>query len=128
MPCRRPLCVLLAFLLAASCNRAPTRSSRPAPPSSYEVEFKPLTPLSPNRPTHIAVDSLGNICWVQENETADDSVFIMGEGDIPRATELTVAHIAAALGSPGGSRNISSLAPARSGGLYFYFSGKSGRN
>src|SRR4051794_27367917 len=121
---RRLVLVLLVLVACGSCKPAPSRprvAKIVAP--IFEVELKPLTPLIANTPTHVVVDSLGNICWVQESEAGDDNMFIIGEGEIPRSTNLTSARILAALGASGGSGNIQSLAAGRNGALYFYFLG-----
>src|SRR4051812_39998626 len=112
-----------------SCER---RSAAPLPATSpaqivFELELKPLTPLLPNRPTHVAVDPLGNIYWVQETDRADDTMFVIGEGDIPRATQLSGGTIAAAMNASGGRGNIQGIASGPGGEIYFYFTGGLGR-
>src|SRR5439155_7259479 len=105
--------MMVAIALApAACDRRPVASLPSTAPTQpvLELELKPLTPLLPNRITHVAVDPLGNIYWVQETDRADDTLFVIGEGDIPRATQLSVANIAAALGAPGGRGIIQVIA------------------
>src|SRR5690242_20504676 len=93
--CRIGVLAGLVIALMFGCDRRPATSgagggaAAVAAPPEYELELKPLTPLAENAPTHIVVDSLGNICWVQETERKDDTLFIMGEGLIPRTTELS---------------------------------------
>src|SRR5689334_18929207 len=104
--------VVAAIALAgASCDRQPPRvvSTAPSAPR-LALELKPLTPLLPNRPTHVVLDSLGNIYWAQETDRGDDILFIMGEGEIPRATQLSVANVAAAMGASGATGNLQSIA------------------
>jgi hypothetical protein len=117
--------------LLIGCDRKPVSLIPVAPRTdtgpSYEAELQPLTPLARGRLTHIAVDSLGNVYWVQESGARDDTLFVMGEARIPRTAALTAARIADALGARGGSGNIQSIAPARGGDLYFYFRGSAGR-
>ena len=103
-----------------------TRASEPA----LDLELKPLTPLLPNRPTHATVDRYGNVYWVQETDRGDDTMFVIGEGGIPRATPLSVANIAALLDAPDARRgNIHGIAAASDAGgdIYFYFLGVHGR-
>ncbi|HEX8522310.1 MAG TPA: hypothetical protein VF669_08645 [Tepidisphaeraceae bacterium] len=131
MPRTRVILLFLA-LIALGCDskpKAPTFVPPEREPEgpTYEIELQPLTPLAVGRQTHVVVDSLGNICWVQESPKADDILFIMGEDKIPRSTTLTVPRICDALGEPGGTGNIQSIAAARNGEIYFYFSGARAR-
>src|SRR4051812_19566369 len=75
----------ITALLSSACDRRP--AAAPLPPSTqplgYQLEIKPLTPLLPARDTHVAVDSLGNVYWVQESDRGDDTLFVIGEGEIP---------------------------------------------
>ena len=91
-------CGLVLLLLAlGACDREPARvtpSTNPAP-QGYQLELKPITPLLPSRSTHVALDSLGNVYWVQESDRGDDTLFVIGEGEIPRATQLSAANISA---------------------------------
>src|SRR6266542_3279467 len=108
------LLLLVAPLL--SCDRkSSTIENIPvpeaqAPGPTYELNFQPLAPLERSKPTHVTVDSLGSIYWVQEHETGDDVVFIMGETQIPRPSDLTAVGIAEAMGFRNGSGNVQSLA------------------
>ena len=113
----------------AACDRAPERTatSAPAVEPSFQLELKPLTPLLPARPTHVAVDALGNVYWVQEADRRDDTLFVIGEGEIPRATQLSAANISALLGAPTGRGNIHGVASGPGGEMYFYFLGSQGR-
>src|SRR4029079_656295 len=97
-------------------------STAPVRPA-LQVDLKPLTPLLPNRPTHVVLDSLGNVYWSQETDRGDDILFVMGDGDIPRATQLSVATVAAALGASGATGNLQGLGAGGGGDVYFYFSG-----
>jgi hypothetical protein len=124
------LAIALAFALAlAACDRRPSAPAVATAPAAValELELKPITPLLPNRPTHVTVDMLGNIYWVQEGDRADDTMFVIGEGDIPRATQLSVANIAAAMDASGARGNIHDIAAGPGGEIYFYFSGNAGR-
>jgi hypothetical protein len=127
------LVALLASLLSvpgAGCDDDAPRgtavvSTRPAGPA-LDLEMKPLTPLLPNRPTHTTVDQLGNVYWVQETDRKDDTMFVIGEGGIPRATQLAAPNIGALLGVSEGARgNIQGIAAAADAGgqIYFYFRG-----
>src|SRR6266496_3162555 len=128
MTAARILCLLCITLLCA-CDRNPPHNPITTAPSEpvFELELKPVTPLLPNRPTHFAVDSLGNINWVQETDRGDDTMFVIGEGEIPRATQLSAGNIAAALGASEGRGNIQGIAAGPAGDIYFYFSGSQGR-
>src|SRR3954464_13512369 len=58
------IAMLAAIFVATSlgCDREPPRPLTTAPAGPVmQLELKPLTPLLPNRPTHVVVDSLGNI-------------------------------------------------------------------
>jgi hypothetical protein len=124
--------LLTAAALVAGCDRdkprAAVAATRPAEPV-LDLAMKPLTPLLPNRPTHATVDTLGNIYWVQETDRGDDTMFVIGEGGIPRATQLSVANLAALLGAENAKGNIHGIAAASASGgdIYFYFLGESGR-
>jgi hypothetical protein len=116
--------------IGGACDRrssAPT--TLPARSVVLELELKPLSPLLPNRPTHAAADALGNVYWVQEeSDRGDDTLFVIGEGDIPRATELTAGNIGAALGATTDARgNIQAIAMGPGGDIYFFFLGTQGR-
>lgn len=128
-----PGLLLLAslLLLGAGCERERPKalaSTQPAEPA-LDLELKPLTPLLPNRPTHTTVDQLGNVYWVQESDRGDDTMFVIGEGGIPRATQLSVSNIAALLGAERARGNIQGIAAATEadGEIYFYFRGVAGR-
>jgi hypothetical protein len=128
------LCALILLIMiaaGAACDRKKATPIFIPPPKeegpSYEVELQPVTPLAAARLTHIAVDSLGNLCWVQESDQADDTMFIMGEDKVPHAADLSTTRVCEALGISGGTGNIQSLAPARGGDLFFYFLGSKGR-
>lgn len=124
------IATILGVQILCGCDRAPAPAAMPSTRSSgpvFELELKPLTPLLPNRPTHIAVDHLGNVYWVQESDRDDDTLFVIGEGDIPRATQLSAANIAATMGVSGGRGNIHAIAPGPQGEIYFYFCGNLGR-
>jgi hypothetical protein len=128
------LCVfaLLALLWAIpACDRKPAAPTFVPPPKdegpSYEIRLEPVTPLSPARLTHVALDTLGNLCWIQETDKGDDTLFIMGDDRVPRAADLSTDRICDALDASGGTGNIQSIAPAPKGEIYFYFLGVKGR-
>src|SRR4051812_11336943 len=95
-----PLLLALAMLISCDSSPPPAPTTTPANEPLFQLDLKPLTPLLPNRPTHVAVDPLGNVYWVQEADRQDDTLFVIGEGEIPRATQLSAATIAAALNVP----------------------------
>jgi hypothetical protein len=116
------LLIFLATLCACDRTPPPQPSTAPAEPI-FQLELKPLTPLLPNRPTHVAVDPLGNVYWVQEGDRRDDTLFVIGEGDIPRATQLSASTIAAQLNATSARGNIHGIASGPEGEIYFYFLG-----
>jgi hypothetical protein len=131
---RRTILALLIMLppLLSGCGDerpAVTAATRPTE-TALDLSLRPLTPLLPNRPTHVTVDRFGNVYWVQETDRGDDTMFVIGEGGIPRATQLTVGNVAALLGAGTGARgNIHGVAAASDAGgdIYFYFQGVEGR-
>ena len=127
VPC---LIVTLALLAPAmcSCDRTPAvPTTLPVAEPAFQLVLKPLTPLLPGRPTHPAVDPLGNIYWVQEADRDDDTLFVIGDGEVPRTTQLSAATISAALGVSGGRGHIQDVVAGPSGEIYFYFYGSVGR-
>ena len=127
----RALLCLLTVVGVVGCEREKGNAgaaTRPAA-ASVDLDMKPLTPLLPNRPTHATVDALGNVYWVQETDRGDDTMFVIGEGGIPRATQLSVANVAALLGADGARGNIHGIAApvSASGDIYFYFQAVHGR-
>src|SRR2546428_5668120 len=120
---RRAFLACLSILaVVCACDRNPQRAPVSTTPADtvFELDLKPVTPLLPNRPTHYAVDSFGNIYWVQESDRGDDTMFVIGQGEIPRATQLSALNVAAALGSSEGRGNIHGIAAGAGGGIYFY--------
>ena len=78
------LLVAAAFALPGCDDERPKPVPATRPAAALDLELKPLTPLLPNRPTHVTVDRLGNVYWVQETDRGDDAMFVIGEGGIPR--------------------------------------------
>ena len=121
--------LLLCTAIASGCDREPTGGMPLESAGKRLVHFRTLTQLLPNRTTHVTVDRLGQIFWVQEGENAQDVMFMIGDGGIPRATRLTTANILDALADAGDTAgagaaggNIRALA-AGEGGVYFFFYG-----
>jgi hypothetical protein len=100
-----------------------------APTEEFPLTMRIVTPIAPQRTTHVVVGALGNTYFTQESTRGDDVMFIMGEAEVPRATEVTAPKIVAAMGLPGGVGNIQSLAasPQEGGYIYFYFLGGRGK-
>lgn len=147
------LCSLVVCALAASCRRQ-EQVAAPVPPAPTEapetdphiLELGPLTQLVPDRPTHLAVDSSGNVYWAQETPDGHDVLFVSGQDDIPQSTGLTSDAIIASLGpaltpkagieatnakssSPDtGSGNIQSIAIDADDHVLFFFNGGLGRS
>ncbi len=122
-------CVLALVTVVAGCDR---QSSSSVPtvslPGKTVVDLRPITQLDPNRPVHVAVDSLGNIFYSVETENGADGAVIDDDNGIPRATQLTSANILAAMGeSYGGNGTIGDITAGPEGTLWFYFCGGKGR-
>jgi hypothetical protein len=100
------------------------------PPAHPSIELKVLAQLSPGRTTHVTVDQLSNVYWVQENTGSGEEnvMFTIGEAGVPRATQLSASNILAAMGvaPSGGSGAILDIRAAE-GAIWFYFSGGKGR-
>lgn len=126
---RTILLTAAALCALAGCDRAPS-GSVPLPSNSKRVvEFKPLSQLLPNRRSHIACDSIGNIFYTTETDSEQDVVSVVSEAGVPRSTQLTSANILAAMGETVGGRGlIQDLAPGPDDGIYFYFCGYKGAN
>jgi hypothetical protein len=124
------LVMILALSPALSCEQREGVRGMPLEAASRRVvHLRTITQLLPNRPTHVAVDRIGQIFWVQESENEQDVLFMIGDGGIPRATRLTSSNILEALQDAGdsggrgrGTGHIRALVAAE-GGVYFYFYG-----
>lgn len=116
-------CICLGLLLLG-CKRSP--SLPPGIPSELpqidQADFSLLTPLKPNRRTHLAVDPFSNVYFTQEMADGSDVVFAIGAGDESAATQLTSANIMAKLGGEG-TGNIESIAATSDGSIVFFFAG-----
>src|SRR5205814_1009926 len=121
----RSAVVWLLALTILGCDREP---SAPAPAAkrapTLGVEIQRVTPLPPDRPTHIAPNGKGQAFWVQEADGGGrETIFAITEGNLPIATKFTNATVLETLAKPDGRGSIQSLAVASDGKLYFYFSG-----
>lgn len=131
--------MLLAML--AGCDRPSPETSnndagsdRDGGTAHLVVELTPITPLSPRLRTHVAVDSRGNVYWIQENTPAPqggDLVFVMGGSGVPQTIPaLDVPRLLAVL-NPDDSRRgtgaIRSIAIGPNDDLYVLFTGGSDR-
>ena len=117
--------ILLAFL---GCDRRPAAPPPAKPAPAPGVEITRVTPLPPDRPTHLAPTGTGQIFWVQEADGARETVFSISEGGLPTATHLSNAAILEALGKPAGRGSIQSLVVGADGNLYFYFAGRNAKD
>jgi hypothetical protein len=106
-------------------------------PRGLALEIEPITPLLPRLATHVAVDSHGNLFWVQESEpqpAGGDAVFLMGEGGVPQTiAALCVPSLLDVVASGIGGRRsgatgaIKSIAVGADDDLYVLFAGGRGR-
>ena len=121
-------------LLVASCDRHDDLVSGIVieTPQRPTVEIRLLTQLKPEHRTHLTVDQLGNVYWVQENspdDRAGESVMLtIGESGVPHVTRLSAGNILKEMGvtSPGGTGVIQDIRAAGRA-IYFYFIGGQGR-
>lgn len=118
---------LILLLLAASCDSAPESPAPGKPQPSPAVIIEPLTPIPPNRPTHLAADPAGTLFWVQETDDQKQIVFSMSPGALPSTTRLTTTTILEALQQPQAAGSIQSLVIGADARLYFFFTGGVGR-
>jgi hypothetical protein len=122
---------------SASGNGGGGASGNDDEPRALALEIEPITPLLPRLATHVAVDSHGNLYWVQESDPAPaggDAVFLMGEGGVPQTiAALSVPAlldvIATGIGGrrSGASGAIKSIAVGADDDLYVLFAGGRGR-
>jgi hypothetical protein len=106
-------------------------------PRALALEIEPITPLLPRLPTHVAVDSHGNLYWVQESEpqpAGGDALFLMGEGGVPQTiAALSVPALLDVIAASAGGRRggasgaIKSIAVGADDDLYLLFAGGKGR-
>lgn len=134
----RTLLVLL-LLISVGCDRqSSSQNSDPSADQNSEpiqlaVSLTPITPLLPRLQTHIAVDSHGNLYWIQESErvpSGGDLVFVMGDTGVPQTIPaLSVPRLLESLGLEGaaGTGAIHSIAIGPSNDLYVLFTGGRGR-
>ena len=120
---------LMMLLTILGCDREPPA---PAPTvkraASLGVDIQRVTPLSPDRRTHIAPNGKGQAFWVQEAEGGGrETVFAISEGGLPVATKFANTTAPEAMAKADVRGNIQSLAVGPDGKLYFFFSGGSKR-
>jgi hypothetical protein len=126
----RVWCVILVAALGG-CDRdlgAPPQAPQKKAPE-LAVDIQGVTPLLPDRRTHVAATGTGQVFWVQEatEPGGRETVFSLPDGGLPGATRLTSLAILEALGERSERGGIQSLAAAPGGELYFYFAGESRR-
>ena len=142
-PPSAPFHFLLAFLSAVltGCDQSTTSYSpgdanadATFEPPRLAIELSAITPLLPRLSTHVAIDSRGNIYWIQESEPTPpggDLVFVMGDSGVPQTIPaLSVPRILKALGmqeASGDSGAIRSMAIGDNDDLYILFTGGAGR-
>src|SRR5688572_13163045 len=123
----RPAAASVLLCLLLGCDRDAT----PTPPAAAQkkdrnliVEVRPVTPLLPDRRTHLAPTNTGQYFWLQEAEPGKrEFVFAMSEGGLPAATRFSNAAVAEALGQPDITGSIQSLVHGPDKKLYFFFTG-----
>jgi len=133
----RAWCVIFVALVMVGCDRD---SGAPTPPvkkaKELFVEISGVTPLLPDRRTHLAPTGTGQLFWVQEAVDAGgagggrETVFTLADGGIATATKFSNASVLEALGAagePGARGGIQSLAATGNGEVYFFFAGQSKR-
>jgi hypothetical protein len=114
-------CLLIIAILG--CRRE-TPAPIPKRPPVLGVEITRVTPLPPDRPTHVTATGSGQVFWVQEAEGGQrETVFSMSEGGLPAATKLSNSTILEAMGHGDARGSIQSLSVGADGKLYFYFTG-----
>lgn len=136
----RTLSVLLLAMLAGCERSSPDASSNDAGgdrdwgTAHLVVELTPITPLSPRLRTHVAVDSHGNVYWIQENTPAPqggDLVFVMGGSGVPQTIPALAAPRLLAVLNPDDPRRgtgaIRSIAIGPNDDLYVLFTGGNDR-
>src|SRR5258706_1520399 len=113
----------LLFIAILGCRRE-TPAPIPKRPPVLGVEITRVTPLPPDRLTHVTATAGSKFLWVQEAEAGKgETVFSMSEGGCPAATKLSNSTILEAMGKGGASGSIQSLTVGPDGKLYFYFTG-----
>jgi hypothetical protein len=120
------VCIILLAIFG--CNRRPTAPPPAKPSPAPGVEVTRVTPLPPDRPTHLAPTGTGQIFWVQETDGARETVFAISEGGVPTATHLSNATILEAMGKPAGRGSIQSLVVGADRNLYFYLAGRNAKD
>src|SRR4051812_98553 len=120
--------MVIFVALAVGCDR---ESSAPPPPPAKKarestVEIRGVTPLLPDRRTHVAPTGTGQVFFVQEAGDAGgrETVFSLPEGGLAGATRFSNASVAEALNEPGAPGGIQSLAATGEGDVYYYFAGQ----
>jgi hypothetical protein len=126
----RAWCVIFVALMAVGCDRKP--SAPPTPPARAKdlvVEISGVTPLLPDRRTHVAPTGAGQLFWVQEAPEAGgrETVFALADGGLASATKLSNASVLEALKETGAQGGIQSLAATPDAQVLFYFAGQTRR-
>jgi hypothetical protein len=115
-------------LTIVGCDREPPPAPAAKRAPTLGVEIQRVTPLPPDRRTHIAPNGKGQAFWVQEAEGGGrETVFAISDGGLPVATKFANVTVLETLGKTDARGSIQSLAVGPDGKLYFYFSGGSKR-
>src|SRR5215213_10129425 len=75
-------------LVLVGCDREPAVAPAPTKQPVTVVEVTRLTPLPPDRRTHVTSNQVGQIYWVQEAERGREVVFALRDGGVASATRF----------------------------------------
>ena len=130
----RAWCVIFVALVAGCDRESDAPTAPPAKKKELVVEIRGVTPLLPDRRTHLAPTGTGQLFWVQEAGDATaggrETLFTLADGGIASATKFSDASVLEALGAtgePGARGAIQSLAATGNAEVYFYFAGQTKR-
>ena len=127
---------LVLLLSTPGCDRdasspGPTGASTPGT-EHYSVDINLITPLLPRLRTHVAIDSRGNLYWVQETDPPTehgDLLYTMGTSGVPQTIpELSGRRLLGSIGLPetlGVKATIRSMVVGSNDDLFLLVSGGS---
>jgi hypothetical protein len=125
--------------LLAGCDRSPPpapttqsqesqQSTPPAPTAlgPMRCDVSVVTPILPKRVTHLTIDPLSTVYFLQESDDGGDTLFVLGDSDVSSALPLSSRAVLAAMDEQG-TGNIQSIAAGSDRNVYFYFTGGTNR-